>query len=42
MLKEKDRIVWRFKNDQRYTEGYIKEINGEMLSVADSNYGLRQ
>lgn len=42
MLRENDRIVWRFKGNQGYVEGYIKEINEKMLLVADSNYGLRR
>lgn len=42
MLKENDRIAWRFKGNQGYLEGYVKEINGKMLSIADSDYGLKQ
>lgn len=42
MLKINDRIVWRFKGDKIYTEGYVKEINGKILSIASSIFGLRQ
>ena len=48
MLKENTRIAWRLKDNlgldqnQGYLEGYIKEINGKMLSIADSAYGIRQ
>lgn len=42
MLKENDKIAWRYKDNKGYMEGYIREINGKMLLVADSGYGLKQ
>ena len=42
MLKENDRIAWRYKDNKGYMDGIIKEINGKMLRIADCRYGLEQ
>lgn len=41
MLKENDRIAWRYKGDKGYVDGLVKEVNGKMLLVADSCYGIK-
>ena len=44
MLKEGDRILWRCKDElyRGYTEGFVKEVNGKMLLIADSQFELKQ
>lgn len=42
MLKENDRIAWRYKGSKGYRGGFIKEINKQMILIADSRFGIGQ
>lgn len=36
MLKENDRIAWRYEGNKGYSEGFVKEVNGKMIRIANS------
>lgn len=42
MLKKNDRIVWRYKGNKGYSDGFVRETSGKMLKVADSMFGMGQ
>ena len=42
MLKENDRIAWRYKGNKVYHDGFTRETNGKMLKVDDSMFGIGQ
>ena len=42
MLKENNRIAWRSKGNKGYCEGFVREISGKMLKIADDRFETGQ